>query len=123
MINDDDDLGGFLFLSTISRTPLSYLLTIILAQNILKLVPNETHDFNKYIRHDELTNMIENVSPNNNNDNNIYPNSHNRNNMWGKVVDVTGIGLNPITGKWFELVKSLPLNLHVNYFITAKRTK
>ncbi|CAJ0640394.1 14311_t:CDS:2 [Entrophospora sp. SA101] len=84
-------------------------------------LPNETHDFNKYIRHDELTNMIENVSHNNNNDNDVYPNSHNHNNMWGKVVDVTGIGLNPITGKWFELVKSLPLNLHVNYFITAKR--
>ncbi|CAJ0757695.1 17763_t:CDS:2 [Entrophospora sp. SA101] len=56
----DSSKRGFLFLSTISRTPLSYLLTIILAQNILKLVPNETHDFNKYIRHDELTNMIEN---------------------------------------------------------------
>jgi 2-polyprenyl-3-methyl-5-hydroxy-6-metoxy-1,4-benzoquinol methylase len=92
---------------------LSYLLTILLAQNILKLVPNDTHDFNKYIKHDELTNMIENT--------NYYRDNNNPNNKSGKVIDVTGIGLNPITGKWFELDKVLPLNLHVNYFLTAKK--
>ncbi|KAI8873517.1 ubiquinone biosynthesis O-methyltransferase [Ramicandelaber brevisporus] len=46
--------GGLLFLSTISRTPFAYLLTVTLAEDVLRLVDRGTHDFNKYIRPDEM---------------------------------------------------------------------
>ncbi|KAI9440848.1 ubiquinone biosynthesis O-methyltransferase [Lactarius indigo] len=46
--------GGHLFLSTIARTPLSYLLTIVAAEKLLRLVEPGTHTFSKYINPDEL---------------------------------------------------------------------
>ncbi|RIA82085.1 S-adenosyl-L-methionine-dependent methyltransferase [Glomus cerebriforme] len=98
--------GGHLFLSTISRTPLSYLLTILLAENIFNLVPQGTHDFQKYLRPDELQKVVE---------------EKNNDDQWGKVKDITGIGLNPITGKWYKLPDWIPGKLDVNYLLTAQR--
>lgn len=46
--------GGHLFLSTVSRTPLSYLLTILLAEHVLRLVTPGTHTYSKYIKPTEL---------------------------------------------------------------------
>ncbi|KAI8974524.1 ubiquinone biosynthesis O-methyltransferase [Trametes punicea] len=47
--------GGHLFLSTIARTPLSYFLTIIAAEHLLRLVAPGTHTYSKYINPDEMT--------------------------------------------------------------------
>ncbi|KAI9066987.1 ubiquinone biosynthesis O-methyltransferase [Trametes sanguinea] len=47
--------GGHLFLSTIARTPLSYLLTIFAAEHLLRLVTPGTHTYSKYINPDEMT--------------------------------------------------------------------
>ncbi|CAG8448563.1 13104_t:CDS:2 [Rhizophagus irregularis] len=98
--------GGYLFLSTISRTPLSYILTILLAENTFKIVPQGTHDFQKYLRPDELQKIIENIK---------------NDDKWGKVIDITGIGLNPITSKWCKLPDWIPGKFDVNYFLTAQR--
>ncbi|OCH87387.1 ubiquinone biosynthesis O-methyltransferase [Obba rivulosa] len=46
--------GGHLFLSTISRTPLAYLLTIFAAEHLLRLVTPGTHTYAKYIKPAEL---------------------------------------------------------------------
>ncbi|CEQ39040.1 SPOSA6832_00528 [Sporobolomyces salmonicolor] len=46
--------GGFLLLSTISRTPLAQFLTITMAESILRLVTPGTHTYHKYIKPDEL---------------------------------------------------------------------
>jgi polyprenyldihydroxybenzoate methyltransferase/3-demethylubiquinol 3-O-methyltransferase len=46
--------GGHLFLSTIARTPLSYLLTIVAAEKLLRLVEPGTHTFSKFVNPDEL---------------------------------------------------------------------
>ncbi|EPT01057.1 hypothetical protein FOMPIDRAFT_1121129 [Fomitopsis schrenkii] len=46
--------GGHLFLSTISRTPLAYLLTIFAAEQALRLVTPGTHTYSKFVRPDEL---------------------------------------------------------------------
>ena len=46
--------GGHLFLSTISRTPLAYFLTIFAAEKVLRLVEPGTHTFNKYVKPEEL---------------------------------------------------------------------
>ena len=98
--------GGHLFLSTISRTPLSYILTILLAENIFGLVPQGTHDFQKYLRPDELQKAVEETKSDK---------------KWGQVRDITGTGLNPITGKWFKLPDWVPGSQDVNYLLSAQR--
>nr|WP_026052641.1 bifunctional 2-polyprenyl-6-hydroxyphenol methylase/3-demethylubiquinol 3-O-methyltransferase UbiG [Gayadomonas joobiniege] len=51
--------GGFLFASTLNRTHKSYVLAILAAEHLLKIVPTGTHDWQKFIRPSELVNMIE----------------------------------------------------------------
>ncbi|KAF9006170.1 ubiquinone biosynthesis O-methyltransferase [Cyathus striatus] len=46
--------GGHLFLSTISRTPLAYALTIFMAENVLRKVSRGTHTYSKFIKPSEL---------------------------------------------------------------------
>lgn len=46
--------GGKLFFSTINRTRQSWLLMILAAEQILKIVPKGTHDHKKFIRPAEL---------------------------------------------------------------------
>ncbi|THH08073.1 hypothetical protein EW145_g2959 [Phellinidium pouzarii] len=46
--------GGHLFLSTVSRTPLAYFLTILAAEKLLQLVEPGTHTFSKYVKPAEL---------------------------------------------------------------------
>ncbi|KAE9387511.1 ubiquinone biosynthesis O-methyltransferase [Gymnopus androsaceus JB14] len=46
--------AGHLFLSTISRTPLSYFLTIFMAEKVLRQVADGTHTYSKYINPSEL---------------------------------------------------------------------
>ncbi|CAG8832783.1 29166_t:CDS:2, partial [Gigaspora margarita] len=116
--------GGHLFLSTISRTPLSYILTILLAERIFRIVPNETHNFNNYLRPNELQQIIEQIPNNNVNNSNIdMVNSTEKVNKsvyrrksseWGHITDITGIGVNPITGKWFEFNHWVPRRIQLD---------
>lgn len=46
--------GGSVFFSTINRTAKSYLMAILGAENVLKLLPRGTHKHNKFIRPSEL---------------------------------------------------------------------
>jgi len=55
--------GGHLFLSTIARTPLSYFLTIVAAEHILREVAVGTHTFSKYIDPSELISFFQNYRP------------------------------------------------------------
>ncbi|MDO6562773.1 bifunctional 2-polyprenyl-6-hydroxyphenol methylase/3-demethylubiquinol 3-O-methyltransferase UbiG [Amphritea sp. 1_MG-2023] len=50
--------GGYVFFSTLNRNPKSYMMAIVGAEYLLKLVPKGTHDFNKFIRPSELANWI-----------------------------------------------------------------
>ena len=81
-------------------------MTILLAENIFKLVPQGTHDFQKYLRPDELQIFVEEIK---------------NGDKWGQVKNITGIGLNPITGKWCKLPDWIPGRLDVNYLLTAQR--
>ena len=47
--------GGHLFLSTIARTPLSYFLTVFMAEDVLRMVTPGTHTWNKFIDAQEMT--------------------------------------------------------------------
>jgi len=55
LISDD----GSLFFTTIDRTTKSWLGAIVAAEYILHLLPSGTHDWNKFIRPQELTEMIQ----------------------------------------------------------------
>jgi ubiquinone biosynthesis O-methyltransferase len=46
--------GGHVFFSTINRNPKSYLFAIIGAEYVLRMLPQGTHDFRKFIRPSEL---------------------------------------------------------------------
>ncbi len=52
--------GGHLFLSTIARTPLSYLLTILIAERALRLVTPGTHSHDKFINPSEFLDFFKN---------------------------------------------------------------
>ena len=46
--------GGKVFFSTINRNPKSYLLAVIGAEYVLKLLPKGTHDYTRFIKPSEL---------------------------------------------------------------------
>ncbi|KAH6605807.1 hexaprenyldihydroxybenzoate methyltransferase [Trichoderma cornu-damae] len=46
--------GGWLVMSTIARTWTSWLTTNLIAEDLLRIVPPGTHDWNKYINEEEL---------------------------------------------------------------------
>lgn len=50
--------GGYLFLSTINRTPASWFTTIFMGEQVLKIVPPGTHTWSKYINEQELRDWI-----------------------------------------------------------------
>jgi len=87
--------GGLLIMSTLNRTPQSFLLGIVAAEYILGWVPRGTHQWNKFIRPSELAEKLE------------------AKNLC--VDDLTGFVFNPLTGA-FELRKG---ELGVNYLLTA----
>lgn len=89
--------GGFVFFSTLNRNPKSYLMAILGAEQVLKLVPKGTHDFNKFIRPSELSNWIRTSGLQN--------------------LEMTGLTYNPLT-------KSYKLNardVDVNYMIATRK--
>ncbi|KAF9900163.1 Hexaprenyldihydroxybenzoate methyltransferase, mitochondrial [Linnemannia zychae] len=108
---------GDLILSTISRTPLSYFLTIFCAEHLMRMVPVGTHHWSKYINPDELQSGVETLSD-------------------CRVLNIQGIGFNPLSGQW-ELTRSRdgesskeggllglmgpPLAEASNYFLAAKK--
>jgi len=88
---------GLLIVSTINRTPLSFLCGVLAAEYILGWVPRGTHDWNKFIRPSELVAMLEAKG--------FIP------------VDITGMFFNPFSGE-FELKKGL---LKINYLLAARK--
>ena len=87
--------GGYVFFSTLNKTTKSYLFAILAAEKILKLVPDGTHDWDKFIRPSQLIGWAEECGL--------------------KCFDTTGIHYNPIT----ENHKLAP-GLDVNYILAFK---
>ncbi|MFZ5467371.1 MAG: bifunctional 2-polyprenyl-6-hydroxyphenol methylase/3-demethylubiquinol 3-O-methyltransferase UbiG [Pseudomonadota bacterium] len=50
--------GGWLFLSTLNRTPKAFALAIVGAEYILGMIPRGTHSFRKFIRPAELAGWL-----------------------------------------------------------------
>jgi 2-polyprenyl-6-hydroxyphenyl methylase/3-demethylubiquinone-9 3-methyltransferase len=87
--------GGILIMSTLNRTPKSYLLGIVAAEYVLRWLPAGTHDWKKFLKPSELSRHID---------------SHGM-----SVTDVRGLIYNPFT-RDFSLSKA---DLEVNYLLTA----
>ena len=88
--------GGHVFFSTINRNLKAYLLAVIGAEYVLKMLPKGTHDYAKFIKPSELT-------------------------RWSKSVrlepsELIGLSYNPITQTY-----SLGRDTSVNYLLHTKK--
>lgn len=88
--------GATLFFSTLNKTAKAYLLAIIGAEHVLRLVPKGTHEFSKFIRPSELMRFIEQAGL--------------------ELVDATGLHFNPLKNSF----KTGP-GLDVNYIVVARK--
>ena len=59
--------NGLMFVATLNKTLKSYIFAIIGAEYILKWLPIGTHDWNKFLKPDDLINICKNSSLNLNN--------------------------------------------------------
>ena len=88
--------NGLMFTATLNRTLTSYVKAIIGAEYILRWLPIGTHDWNKFIRPEELEKKlsIENF----------------------KTIEVKGLVFNPLNNKWKK-----SNNLSVNYIVCSSK--
>ena len=86
--------NGLMFTATINRTFTSYVKAIVGAEYILRWLPIGTHDWNKFIKPEELQKKLADLK--------------------FKNEDVTGLKFNPILQKW-----KISDDLSVNYIICS----
>ncbi|HHJ12940.1 MAG TPA: bifunctional 2-polyprenyl-6-hydroxyphenol methylase/3-demethylubiquinol 3-O-methyltransferase UbiG [Gammaproteobacteria bacterium] len=82
--------GGDVFFSTINRNPKAWLLAIVGAEYLLRMLPRGTHDYRKFIRPSELERWARNAGL--------------------ELRDLTGMCYNPLTREY-----SLGQDVDVNY--------
>ena len=88
--------NGIMFTATLNRTFTSYIKAIIGAEYILRWLPVGTHDWNKFIKPEELEKKLA------------------KKNL--KTVDIKGFEFNPLLNKW-----KTSNNLSVNYIVCSKK--
>lgn len=89
--------GGHVFFSTINRNAKAYLLAVIGAEYVLRLLPRGTHDYAKFIKPSELAAMCRACALD--------------------VVTIVGMTYNPITKTY-----SLGPDCDVNYIMHCRRS-
>lgn len=87
--------GGVLIFSTINRTKKAYLLAILMAEYILRWVPQQTHDYSKFIKPSEFARMLEGTGL--------------------KLDELKGLSYSMIDCEW-----NLSDDIDVNYFAVIK---
>lgn len=90
--------GGWVFFSTINRTPWAWLIAIFGAEQVLRILPRGTHDYRKLIRPDELTQAASRAGL--------------------ELRDQRGLGYNPLTRN-FRLHRSL----RVGYLLAMQKNR
>jgi 2-polyprenyl-6-hydroxyphenyl methylase/3-demethylubiquinone-9 3-methyltransferase len=88
--------GGKVFFSTINRNPKAYAIAVLGAEYILKVLPQGTHDYQRFIKPSELNNWIEAAGM--------------------KLVSISGIHYNPLFKNF-----TLGGNVDVNYIVCAEK--
>ncbi|MDE0841257.1 MAG: bifunctional 2-polyprenyl-6-hydroxyphenol methylase/3-demethylubiquinol 3-O-methyltransferase UbiG [Porticoccaceae bacterium] len=89
--------GGWAFFSTINRNPKSFLLAIIGAEYLLRMLPVGTHEYSKLIRPSELSNWLRSAGL--------------------ELHMMTGLVYNPLT-KIYRLTAD---DVDVNYMLCARK--
>ncbi len=87
---------GLMFTATLNRSFISYIKAIIGAEYILRWLPIGTHDWNKFIKPEELEKILANEK--------------------FSTIDIKGLEFNPLTSKWKKSD-----NLSVNYIICSTK--
>ena len=85
-----------MFTATLNRTLTSYIKAIIGAEYLLRWLPIGTHDWNKFIKPEELEKILLDQK--------------------FKTVDLSGLVFNPISSKWRR-----SSNLSVNYIVCSSK--
>ena len=88
--------NGLMFVATLNKTLKSYVFAIIGAEYILNWLPIGTHDWEKFMKPNELINIAKNYKLN--------------------LIDLNGIKFNPLNDKW-----SLSNDKSVNYIANFKK--
>jgi 2-polyprenyl-6-hydroxyphenyl methylase/3-demethylubiquinone-9 3-methyltransferase len=88
--------GGHVFFSTINRNPKAYLLAVIGAEYVLRMLPKGTHDYAKFIKPSELARWAKSVGL--------------------ELDEVIGMSYNPFAQSY-----SLGRDTDVNYLVHAIR--
>ena len=118
--------GGHLFLSTVSRTPLSYLLTILLAEHVLRMVTPGTHTYSKYIKPTELIDFFKQYrSPLNSGSGELsrpWINPHSPN-PTRTEAEVRGMIYNPIQARWILAPRDAYFASECNYLFWVRKPK
>jgi len=87
---------GIMFTATLNRTLTSYVKAIVGAEYILRWLPIGTHDWNKFIKPEELETQLTNLN--------------------FSIIDMTGLGFNPFFKEWKKTT-----DLSVNYVLVVKK--
>lgn len=90
--------GGWVFFSTINRNPKSFLLAIVGAEYVLRMLPRGTHEYEKFIRPSELASAAR------------------RSGL--EAVEMSGMTYNPITKRY----RLDPRDVDVNYLAAFRRS-
>jgi 2-polyprenyl-6-hydroxyphenyl methylase/3-demethylubiquinone-9 3-methyltransferase len=88
--------GGSVYFSTINRNPKSYMLAIVGAEYLMKMLPRGTHDFSKFIKPSELDEWARSAGL--------------------ELINLKGISYNPFTSLF-----SQSQNVDVNYMVHYQR--
>ncbi len=88
--------GGLMFTATLNRTVVSYIKAIVGAEYVLRWLPIGTHDWNKFIRPEELEKKLSIAN--------------------FKTIEIKGLEFNPFNKKWKKSD-----NLSVNYIICSSK--
>ena len=88
---------GIMFTATLNRSFMSYLKAIIGAEYIMRWLPIGTHDWNKFLKPEELEKQLQDKK--------------------FSMVEIKGLEFNPFLNKW-----SKSNNLSVNYIITSSKS-
>ena len=86
--------NGLMFTATLNRTFISFIKAIIGAEYVLRWLPIGTHDWNKFIKPEELENYLSQEK--------------------FLTIDIKGLKFNPFLKKWKK-----SKDLSVNYIITS----
>ncbi|WP_349431464.1 bifunctional 2-polyprenyl-6-hydroxyphenol methylase/3-demethylubiquinol 3-O-methyltransferase UbiG [Methylomarinum sp. Ch1-1] len=88
--------GGMVFFSTLNRVPKAYLLAIVAAEYLLKMVPKGTHDYKTFIKPSELSQSARDAGL--------------------ELQSLVGIEYNPFSKRFY-----LGKDIDVNYIAAFKR--